>query len=184
MDKIYALLIVLILSASLPALVYAQDSSTPSATPSELTFEENERIQNRRVEKKQEIAQRIGENLNKLNQKASDKFKERANHLTNLLNKIESRINKIEANGKNMQDAKNKAVTIKSSLNDFATRIDQQRAKTYTVNLNDANLRQSVGQSHQQLRKDLKALHASLVEIRKTIGDLLKTNLASPSASQ
>ena len=142
----------------------------------EQEMEQNrEEIKNRVEERRQNTTDQITERVNKFISKIIERFSTAANRLDILVIRIESRIEKIEARDIDVTEAndllviaKTKIETAKTSISLIALpEIIDPAASTTASAIKEAF--ETTKTQIEQAKKDLKAAHAALVEVIKSL---------------
>ena len=135
-----------------------------------------EKLQLLKNEKKQATAARLEENLNGLNNHLVDRLAKRAETFETILEKIDSRAEKLEAEEAYVDGIYSGINSIQTEIDQFKILLTAQAEKDYIPELNtESTLKIDIGAKHQELQTDLKTLRDSLISIRKQIVSLVQS---------
>lgn len=139
-----------------------------------------ERLAKFRDKVKANRLQNINNNLAHVNQVRTGVMLKHYNQMSEILTRVEDRVNDAANNGRNMDSAKSSISKARTALNDVKKLIDAQVTKDYTINLTDETAAKGDAlASRQQLFNDLKSIHDQLITARQAIGDAIKAALTS-----
>ena len=109
--------------------------------------------------RKRQTAERLEEQLNRLNKRWTDHFTNVLNRLEEILAKIELRAKKAETNGHDVAIVKTAIETARAAIKTAGDAVVVQAAKVYTVKFeSESKLRETFKTVKEQLHKDLAGL--------------------------
>ncbi|MBI5732185.1 MAG: hypothetical protein HY982_02380 [Candidatus Magasanikbacteria bacterium] len=122
-----------------------------------------ERLVKIKDERKKQAALRIDARLDELNKRQTDHFMATLEKLEKVLENIESRASKAEANGRDVSSVRSRISEAQQAIAGSRSAIQTQAGKTYELAINEeSTLRIDVGKARQ-------ALHSDLVKTRETV---------------
>lgn len=143
---------------------------------SQVREEFKERVQLLRDSSKQQILLKIEESLNKANQKLSQVLLTRLDRLQQIANKLDSRLQAMQASGLDVSVQTEQLQTVKDQIMALQEKIKLQLEKSYTPTLNDeATIKAEVANLHQQLQTDLQILRDELISVRQNLTEIIKS---------
>ncbi len=133
-----------------------------------------QKVQKIKDEKKRLTAERLEEQLNKLNKRWTDHFTDVLNHLENVLAKIEIRIQKAQANDRDVAVVKAAVEKARVAIKAARDAVAAQAAKVYTVKFeSEDQLRAAFQAAKGQLHKDLTALRdGAMKDAKQSVQDV------------
>lgn len=135
-----------------------------------------QKIQKVKDEKKRMAAERLEEQLNKLNKRWTDHFSNVLNHLENVLAKIEIRIQKAQANGRDVTTVKAAVEKARVAIKAARDAVAVQAAKVYTVKFESEDKLRAVFQTaKEQLHRDLTSLRdGAMKDAKQAVQDAIQ----------
>lgn len=180
-----------------PAIALAQDKST--------TTSPREKLQQKRVDiranaathaaelkaklskfkdkKKAEVTQKVSGNLNKINQNRTDHFLKFLAKATEILNKLETRVN--GAGSKDTTSAKAAIADARASLASAKAAVQAQAGKDYTITVSsETKVRSDVTLIRDRLHQDLQAIRKQVVDAKQSVANAIKVASTSLGGSK
>ncbi len=122
-----------------------------------------ERLAKIKDERKKQIVERVDQRLDALNENRMTHFSNVLERLEKILDNIDSRAAKAEANGRDVAAVRAAHDAAKNAINNVRAMIEAQSGKTYVIAVsNETGLRQDVGKARQ-------ALHADLTKVQQAV---------------
>lgn len=110
-------------------------------------------------ERKREVALRADEQLNRLNERWTGHFMNVLGQLTNLLGKVQLRMEKAQANGADTERVNTALTAARNAIGTARTAVEAQAKKSYSVTFtSEEALKQAMRNARQLLHRDLTAL--------------------------
>lgn len=134
-------------------------------------------------ERKAQIAEKLSKQINFINDKITDKYLRHLEKWSDVLDKMESRANKLASEGFDTFDIKLKIAAARDAILKANEQILIQKAKIYTVKIDDetsvgkvfSQVRRELGDDHQRLKKEIMApIREILKEVRQSFKGLVK----------
>lgn len=114
-------------------------------------------------ETKKTVVARVDENLGKINDRWIVGFTTSIDRINGALAAIESRIDKAEAAGANVTDARDAMAAAEDAISDARAAIEAQAAKDYTIAVEDeSTVRSDAADAHASLKADLTAVREAV----------------------
>lgn len=130
--------------------------------------------------KKALVAERVGANLSKVNEKRTTHYTNVLTKLTDILARLEARVNQASAGGKDTTAAVNAIGEARVSIASAKIVVDAQSAKEYTITAtSEAKIRSDAQAVRDNLHTDLKATHALVVIARQSVAEAISTTVSS-----
>lgn len=128
------------------------------ATVERKRTELRDRLSAVRDERKRAVVERLYDNLNALNKRMVDSFLSKLEHIEDILDRVQSRADKAEANGLDVSSAETAIAAATQSIERARLVLQEQAGKSYAIEVTDeATLREKVQTVKEQLRADLAA---------------------------
>ncbi len=135
-----------------------------------------ERIQNFRNEGKKRASENLLERMNTLNYNATDRYLRHLNSLEEILNKVEDRSRKLEAEGVDIFSVTAAIERIRNLISSAEEDLARQKETIYPPEITtEEALREVFSAAKETLRNDLEAVHRKIVEIREAIRQTFST---------
>ncbi|MDP3947553.1 MAG: hypothetical protein Q8Q41_02585 [bacterium] len=116
-------------------------------------------------ERKKEIALRVDDQLNKLNERWTQHFMNVLDKLTDILGKVQLRMEKAEANGVDATRVKAAIAAASTAIETARQAVEDQAKKTYSVTFtSEEGLKQAMRNARQLLHRDLAALRDGVMK--------------------
>ena len=149
-------------------------------------------------ERKKQIVEKLGADIQELNSRRVEHFTNVADKLDKVLANIKSRMDKAEANGKDVTAVKAAITSAESAITAARTAITAQAGEVYTIAVStEAKLKTDVGVTRQKLqnglevvRKALQAAHDAVRNVATTLAQIPRVdsevgeNVETPSTNQ
>lgn len=141
--------------------------------------EMKKRLEVIRNEKKKAAVERIDTKISNMNKNHTDRFSAVLDKLQSILDRVSQKTSEVKANGKDTTALDSSIVSAQTAIDSAKAAVSAQAAKTYSIQISDeATLRNSVGTTVSQFRKDLRDVHKTVVEakqaVQKAIRELAK----------
>ncbi|MDP2664386.1 MAG: hypothetical protein Q8O97_00225 [bacterium] len=122
-----------------------------------------EKLKAVRDEKKKQIVERVYNSVNELNERMTDHLTKTLNQIQEVLDRVESRADKAEANDLDVASVRTAITAAESAIASSRSAVEAQAGKTYSFTVTtEEKLRSDVGTARQ-------ALHTDLVAVRETV---------------
>lgn len=150
------------------------------------------RLQTIRNEKKKAAVERIDIKIANMNEAQTIRFTSILVKLQSILDRVSQKASEAKANGKDTTALDSSITTAQAVIDSAKTAVSAQAAKAYSIQISDeATLRNSVGATTSQFRKDLRDVHKAVVDakqaVQNAVGELAKVASArgvNPTASE
>lgn len=190
-SKIVSFLLAFIILLVLPFVVYAQDTPQSRvqnrkdavAQRKEAAQQKKEefktRLQTIRDERKKATVERIDTKIANMNKNHTERFVTVLNKLQSVLDRVSQKTAQARTNDKDTTSAEAAIASAQAAIEAANAAVSAQAAKSYAIQIsNEATLRNSVGTTTSQFRKDLKDVHKTVVEakqaVQKALSELAK----------
>lgn len=128
------------------------------------------RLQTIRNEKKKAAVERIDIKIANMNEAQTVRFTTVLTKLQSILDRVSQKVKTAAANGKDTTAADATILGAQTAIDGAKAAVSAQAAKTYTVQISDeATLRNSVGTTTSQFRKDLRDVHKAVVDVKQAV---------------
>jgi len=143
-------------------------------------------------EQKRQTVERLDARFTEINEKLTLRLGTALDRLEDLLQKVSSRADKAEANGRDVALVRTTIATAKTAIADARSSVEIQLTKTYPITITtEAQLKSAVAEARTSLNKDLKTLkevvqkaHTSVVDATKMLKNIPQVDdLRTPEAS-
>lgn len=125
--------------------------------------------------KKAEIADRININLNRINQNQTDQMIKHLERMSNILDKLEARVNQSRPDIKDPAAARQAIGKARSAVASASALASAQTEKDYTLQIFSENrVRRDAKNQRDALHSDLKALREAVREAKKAVADAIR----------
>lgn len=183
-SKIGSFVLAFIVLLILPLVVYAKDTSQNRVqnrkdVVAQRKEEFKTRLQTIRNERKKAAVERIDTKIANTNEVHTVRFTSILVKLQSILDRVSQKASEAKANGKDTTALDSSIVSAQAAIDSAKTAVSAQAAKTYAIQISDeATLRNSVGTTTSQFKKDLRDVHKAVVEakqaVQKAISELAK----------
>jgi len=127
-------------------------------------------------ERKSRLAENINNALSRLNERWTDHFGDVLDKLTEILDKIEARVQTLKANGTDTALADSAITTARTAITTAVSAVTEQAGKDYTIEINEeATLREDITTTKNQLKADLRAVHELIKTAREAVRAVIQT---------
>lgn len=124
--------------------------------------------------------QNINDTLAHINKTRTDAMFRHYERMSEILTKIEDRVNDVAGSGQDMTSAKSSISKARTALDEAKKAVDAQAEKDYTIELTDeASAKVAAKSARQDLFDDLKEVHDLLITARKSIVDAVTEALTT-----
>lgn len=121
-------------------------------------------------QRKATVVQRVDGNLVKINEQKTAQLSQHLEKMSEMLRKIESRLNQAAANGKNVSEAQVAIASASAAITKAEELVVAQSSKSYTISISsESALKSNVVTTRDSLHQDLQAVHQLVVEARHTL---------------
>lgn len=128
------------------------------------------RLQAIKDQKKKAAVERIDIKIANTNEVHTVRFTSILAKLQSILDRVSQKTEDAKANGKDTTALDSSIVNAQAAIDSAKTAVSAQAAKTYAIQISDeANLRNSVGTTVSQFRKDLRDVHKAVVEAKQAV---------------
>ena len=127
-------------------------------------------------ERKSRLAENINNALSRLNERWTDHFGDVLDKLTEILDKIEARVQTLKANGTDTVLADSAIATARTAITTAESAVTEQAGKDYTIEISEeATLREDITMTKNQLKADLRAVHELIKTAREAVRAVIQT---------
>ena len=127
-------------------------------------------------ERKSRLAENINNALSRLNERWTDHFGDVLDKLTEILDKIEARVQTLKANGTDTALPDSAITTARTAITTAVSSFTEQAGKDYTSEINEeATLREDITTTKNQLKADLRAVHELIKTAREAVRAVIQT---------
>ena len=121
-------------------------------------------------EKKKQTVEKLDEKMREINDKRVSQLTEKITHLDEILVKISSRADKVEANGTDVSVVRVAIINAETVIASARTAVANQASKIYVVTINsEENLKSDVGATRQKLQADLSIVNEALKKALESV---------------
>lgn len=186
-SKIVSFLLAFTLLFVFPLAAYAQNSpqnrvqnrKDVAAQRKEAAQQKREefkaRLQTIRNEKKKAAVERIDIKISNMNKNRADRFAAVLDKLQSILDRVSQKASEAKANGKDTTTLDGSIVNAQAVIDSAKAAVSAQAAKTYAIQISDGpTLRNSVGTTVSQFKKDLRDVHKLIVEAKQAVQNTVK----------
>ncbi|MBI1982026.1 MAG: hypothetical protein HYS68_00325 [Candidatus Levybacteria bacterium] len=194
--KILVSLLLLFVFLAVPLVVYAQgtpqnraqnqrDAAVQRKEAAQQKREElKTRLQTIKDEKKKAAVERIDTKIANMNEVYTVRFVSILTKLQSVLERVSQKAAEAKANGKDTALADAAIADAQAAIDSAKTAVSAQAAKEYVVSISDEkSLRNSVGATVSQFRKDLRDVHKMVVDAKQAVQNAVKELAKVASAS-
>lgn len=177
--KFLALLILITLTLVAPSVLFAQNPRQDRVQERVQNRRENaaqkrqemkKRLEVIRDEKKKVAVERIDTKIVNMNKNHTERFMAVLDKLQSILNRVSQKASEVKANGKDTAVLDSSIVSAQAAIDSAKAAVLAQATKTYAIQISDeATLRNSVGTTVSQFRKDLRDVHKTVVEAKQSV---------------
>lgn len=129
-----------------------------------------DRLKTIKDDRKKKIIERVAEEIHKLNERQMEHFSNVLDKLEKILERIDSRADKAEANGRDVAAVRTKIIEAQAAIDAAKAAVAVQAGKTYDIQIGDENaLRQTVGEARQALHRDIAVVRELVVKAREAV---------------
>ncbi|MDP3726865.1 MAG: hypothetical protein Q8Q96_00950 [bacterium] len=186
-SKIASFLLAFIILLVLPLVVYAQgtpqnrvqnrkDAVAQRKDAAQQKREEfKTRLQTIRDEKKKAAVERIDTKIANMNEVQTVRFTTVLTKLQSILDRVSQKVKAAEANGKDTALADAAIADAQAAIDKAKAAVSAQAAKTYIIQISDeAALRNSVGATTSQFKKDLRDVHKLIIDAKQAVQNTVR----------
>ncbi|PJE76214.1 hypothetical protein COV04_00470 [Candidatus Uhrbacteria bacterium CG10_big_fil_rev_8_21_14_0_10_48_11] len=135
-------------------------------------------------QQKQQAVERINANIDTVNARAVDHFTAVLNTLTGIIERLQSRTDKVAATGSDVSSVTEAIQAARATVTKTQNAIATQAAKVYPLSITDeANLGGDVRSTRDILHTDLSVVHTALISVRDSIRSALTALAAIPEST-
>ncbi len=193
MSKIFAVLVCLFLFSATSFSIYAIDSTTAATIKRPLLIQEKSRIESLKEKiasrtavlklkleafknkQKAIIAERINTNLNAINQNQTNQMQKHLNTMTNILDKLETKVKQGSIDIKNTNAAEAAITSARASIATASAAASAQAQKDYTIVVtSETRIRIDAKTQRDKLHADLLDLRKLIVSAKQSVGNAIK----------
>lgn len=132
-------------------------------------------IRKMRDARKKQVVERVQTKLGEVNERRTDHFLKVLERLSMVLDKIESRMEKAKAEGKNVASIETAIASARTAISSAESAVNTQKAKTYEITVtDDTTARNDVGAAVKQMQEDLRAVQDAVQAARSAVQNVFK----------
>lgn len=133
-----------------------------------------------RDQRKAKLAEKINDNLNKINERRTNQMMDHVSRLSNILSRLEERVNSAEANGRDMNSANTAIADANSKIASAEASVSAQKLKDYTIEAtSEATIKADSAAMRNKLHSDLQSVHNLIVIARQAVANAISTAVSS-----
>lgn len=133
------------------------------------------RLQTIRNEKKKAAVERIDTKIANTNEVHTVRFTSILVKLQSILDRVSQKASEAKANGKDTTVLDSSIVSAQAAIDSAKAAVSAQAAKTYVIQISDeATLRNSVGTTTSQFKKDLRDVRKAIVEAKQAVQNAVR----------
>lgn len=126
--------------------------------------------------KKKAVVERIDQKMADVNKRRTDQMNETLTRLSDLLDKLQERVDKAKTNGKDTAGTVEPIAKAREAIIAAQTAVTAQAGKEYVATISEeTKLKADVGTAVKSLEKDLKVTHQTVLAAKKAVSDALKS---------
>lgn len=126
--------------------------------------------------RKAEIAERVNTNLNKINKNQTDQMLKHLERMSELLDKLETRVNSGSPDVKDQTVAKAAIADSKAKIAAATAVVEAQAQKDYTITItSESKVRADAQKMRDQLRTDLQAVKQQVIDAKQSVSNAIRT---------
>lgn len=181
-SRIVSFVLAFIILLMVPLVVYAQGTAQNRAQnrrdavvqrkedAQQKREEFKTRLQTIRNERKKAAVERIDTKIANTNEVHTVRFTSILVKLQSILDRVSQKAQEAKANGKDTAVLDSSIVSAQAAIDSAKAAVSAQAAKTYAIQISDeATLRNSVGATTSQFKKDLRDVHKAIVEAKQAV---------------
>lgn len=131
--------------------------------------------------RKAEVAERVNTNLNKINQNQTRQMLRHIDTMTEILNKLEARVNKKTPDIKDSVAAKNAITDARNTIATTSAAVQAQAEKDYTITVSsESRVRIDAKTQRDKLHTDLLALRKMVIDTKQSVGSAIRVAKSGP----
>lgn len=135
-----------------------------------------ERLQKFKDQKRAVIAERVNANLNKVNQNQTAQMQRHLGVMSNILDKLEARVNKGTPDIKDPTSAASAIADARAAIASASAAVTTQAQNDYTITITtESKVRADAQAQKEQLRTDIKAVRQQVIEAKQAVGNAIRT---------
>lgn len=139
------------------------------------------KLQTFRDKQKAQIAERVNTNLNKINQKITSEMLKYLTRMSEILAKLETRVNTGSPDIKDVISAKEAIASASASIALAQEAVQAQSEKDYTITVtSEAKIRQDAQNMRKQLHTDLQTVRKLVVDAKQAVGSAIRIAKSDP----
>lgn len=133
------------------------------------------RLQTFRDKKKAEIAERVNINLNQKNQEQTAQMQKHLDKMSEILNKLEIKVNKGTQDIKDPAAAKTAITAARVTIATASAAVSIQAQKDYTIQVtSEARIKVDVKTQRDKLHTDLVAIRKTVIDAKQSVANVIK----------
>lgn len=126
--------------------------------------------------RKAEIAQRINTNLNKINKNQTDQMLKHLEKMSELLDKLEARVNSASSDVKDLALAKTAIADSRTKIAAATVIVTTQSEKDYTLTITtESKVKADAQKMRDQLRADLQTTRQQVIDAKQSVSNAIST---------
>lgn len=133
------------------------------------------KLQTFKDKQKATIAEKVNTNLNKINQKMASEMLKHLTRMSEILVKLETRVNAKTPDIKDVSSAKEAIASASAAINSAKEAVGAQSEKDYTIIVtSEGKIRQDAQNMRKQLHTDLQALRKLVVDAKQEVSNAIR----------
>lgn len=142
------------------------------------------KLQNFKDQKKAQATERISNNLNQINVSQTNKMQKHLGVMSNILDKLEARVNQAAPDIKDPAKAKAAIETARTAISSASAKVTSQAQKDYIIQVSsESRVRADAKKQRDQLQKDLKLVRQSVVDAKQSVANAIRVAKSAKEAT-
>lgn len=126
--------------------------------------------------RKADLAEKINTNLNKINENQTSQMEKHLATMTNILNKLEARVNQAPPDIKDPDQARSAIASAREAIASASSAVSEQAQKDYTITVtSETRVKADAKTQRDKLHQDLTAVRKMVIEAKKAVSNAIRT---------
>lgn len=133
------------------------------------------KLQDFKDKRKAQVAERVNTNLNRINQQRTEQMLKHLNRMSELLSKLENRINQKTPDIKDPTAAKTAIASAKEVISVATNAVNTQAENDYTIDVtSEAAIKSDAQKMREKLHTDLQATRKTVIDAKKAVSNAVR----------
>lgn len=130
--------------------------------------------------RKANLAEKINNILNQINERRTTHFSNVLNKMTEILSRLQEKVNTASTNGKDMTTANAAITDAQNAISSASAAVAVQKDKDYTIEAtSEATIKQDAAAARNALHSDLQSVHNLVVQARQATAKAISTTVST-----